>query len=686
MLERIETSSPRPLLTVSALHIDFETRSTVNLKKAGVHTYAQHPTTGIWCACFACDDGPVQTWQPGQPCPRIIVDQVRNGGPIWAHNVMFERLIWQHILTPRHGWPAPAFEQWECTMARAFAQALPGSLENAAAAVGLSETKDAAGYALMMRMAKPRRYNEDGTPVWWDDPDRLLRLIAYCRQDVVVERELCKRLYHLTALEHDIWQLDQVINDRGIGVDVELCEVARKLVERALRKLNAEIIKVSNGRISTVNSVKQIIDWCQARGLDKIDSIRADKLEELLIRDDLPADVCRVLEIRQEASKASVKKIDALLNGRSPDNRARGLLAYHAASTGRWAGRRFQPQNIKRPEDHDQDGLIKLVRTGSSSLVEMLGGPVLQVVGDILRGMIIPAPGKWLYAADFANIEGRALAWLAGEQWKVEAFESYDRGEGPDIYKLAFNRAFGTPFDEITSERRQVGKVMELALGYQGGVGAFQSMASVYRVKVSDEQADIFKRAWRFAHPKTCALWTAVENAAIAAMTSNSRTAVLDSGKVAFHRAGSFLSIRLPSGRRLFYPYPKLMQLPTPFGWRKTMLTYKSAVNPSNAHRLVEDKENKDAVITGWGRISAYGGLLVENLCQAIARDIMAEAMLRVERAGFPVILTVHDEVVAETGMRDVKEFEQLMEIRPSWAKDFPIVAKAWRGDRYRKD
>ena len=662
-------------------HFDGETYSTVDLRKKGLHLYAESPDTNVWCVCFAIDDDPIQTWLPGQPCPQDVVDLVENGGELWSHNAAFERMIWKHILTPRYGWPLPRFDQWNCTMARAYVQALPGALDGAAASVGLGMAKDADGYSLMLRMAKPRRLEADGTPVWWsDDPVRLQKLIGYCRQDVTVERALHMRLNELSAMERQVWLLDQVINDRGICIDQPLCETARTLVTEALARLNAEIRQVSRGAIASVNSVAQIIAYCDAKAVVDVESIRADELERLLAGE-LPDDVRRVLEIRQEASLASVKKIDALLQGMCADGRVRGLLHYHAATTGRWSGKRFQPQNLRRPRIGDQETLIKLIQTGKASTIEMLGGPVLSVVSDVLRGMIVAAPGAQLYAADYSNIEGRVLAWLADETWKVDAFEAYDMGEGPDIYKLAYARSFHIPVEKVSKDQRQIGKVLELACGFGGGTGAFQSMAYNYKVKVSDARADELKTAWRDAHPNIVRYWYDIERAAMQAVSDP--TKAVHCGKVSFRKAGSFLYARLPSGRWLSYPYPKLQNIKTPWGDHKLALTHKSQITLANARRIVKEDHDGNGK---WARINTYGGCIVENLTQAVARDIMAEAMLRVEAAGYPIILTVHDEIVSEAPSGNVKEFCELMERRPDWGQGIPIVAEAWTGGRYRKD
>ena len=389
-------------------HFDFETRSTVDLRKKGLHLYAEHPDTGIWCACYAIDDGSIETWLPGRPCPQAVLDLVATGGDLWAHNASFERMIWKHILTPRYGWPTPLFNQWHCTMAAAFAMALPGSLESAAAALGL-EGKDSDGYAMMMRMARPRRI-DNGRPVWWDDdPERLRKLVAYCRKDVEVERALHGRLNELRAQERQVWLLDQMINDRGVLIDQPLCKTARTLVEAELKVLNAEIVEVSDRSISTTNTVAQISAYCRDQGVADVESIAADAVEELLAREDLPPKVRRVLEIRAEASLSSVKKIETLLNGACADGRVRGLLQYHAASTGRWAGRRFQPQNLKRPVNHNQDQLIELINTGKASIIRALGGSILEVISDVLRGLIVAAPGQ----AEAPATAGKFGVWTA---------------------------------------------------------------------------------------------------------------------------------------------------------------------------------------------------------------------------------------------------------------------------------
>ena len=667
----------------STLHIDFETRSIVDLKKTGVYVYAADMSTDVWCAAYAVDDEPVKLWVPG-----IDVDQLPNGkmwdGPdevrraieegwtVVAHNANFERAIWRDVLAKRYGWPEPKLTQWRCTMAMALAMGLPGSLENAAAATGIAFQKDMDGHATMMRMARPRRPRKGENPkgiYWFDDEDRKQKLYAYCKNDVEAERALEKKLVQLRPFEQKIWWLDQIINDRGVHVDVALCQAALKVVETAADWLDAEMAKITRGWVSACTNVGEITGWLRANGCPDVDSIAKSELDALLARHDISPTVRRVLELRKEAAKASVAKIDALLRGKNDDNRARGLCQYHAASTGRWGGRRFQPHNVKRPDLEDVDGAIAAVGTGDANYVQLVYDEPLAVVGDCLRGMVCAAPGRRLVAADFSNIEGRVQAWFGGEEWKLDAFRAFDAGTGHDLYKIAYARSFGIRPENVDKPQRQIGKVMELALGYAGGVGAFQKMAVGYGVQVSNDKADELKIAWREAHPGIVAFWYDLERAAIRAVQNPGKPTYCR--QIAFRTAGSFCWMRLPSGRAICYPYPQIVQRPTPWGEMKPCFSYMGV----------------NSYTRKWERCEAHGGVLFNNVVQGTARDVMAEAMVRVERAGYPVILTVHDEIVCERriGEGSLPEFQQLMTTVPEWATGLPVAAGGFESLRYKK-
>jgi len=666
-----------------SLHVDFETRSAADLKKTGAYAYAADPTTDIWCMAYAFGDGPVQVWTPDQPLVGEIAEYVRSGGVLVAHNAAFERVIWRYILGPRYGFPEPAVEQWRCTMAMAYALALPGSLENAAPAAGLDLAKDMTGRRLMLQMARPRKIEPDGTIVWWDDPDKLARLIAYCKTDVEVERALEKRLRPLSESELALWHLDQRINDRGVLIDEALATAAKSIVRQAQADLDRRMRELTNFAVSRCSNRNELVAWVRGQGVE-CDSVNKAALEMLLEEDSpVPPHVRQVLLVRQEAAKASVAKIDALLNGKSPeDNRAKGLLQFHAASTGRWGGRRFQPQNLRRPEEEDIDTLIGVVATGDFEYCSMLYDRPLSAVADTLRGMLVAAPGRRIVAADYSNIEGRVLAWLAGEEWKLAAFRAFDAGTGHDLYKITAGAILGKRPDDVTkSERQAYGKVPELALGYQGGVGAFATMAANYGVDLEVAEIEGIRDGWREKHPRIKQFWYDMEARAVEAVRD--RGAVTRCGRIHFKVAGSWLFMRLQRGRFLAYPYPEVRTFDTPWGEPKEGLTYFSTIDPSKRGKIVDDSGNS----TSWARIKTYGGQLVENATQAVARDVLADAMPRLEAAGYPIILTVHDEIVCEPeiGHGSVEEMEAIMCDLPAWAAGLPVAAEGFEGTRYRK-
>lgn len=707
------------------LHLDFETRSAADLKKIGVHAYAEHPTTEILCASYAIDDGPVQRWWPGCNIHLewLFREALIGAQPITAHNSQFERLILNGPGARRYGLPQVPIEKFRCTMVMAYALGLPGALDDAAAAVGLFYRKDQVGYRLMLAMCKPRRprKGELGDKLLWrDSPEDRERLMAYCDADVEAERALEKRLLPLAPRELELWFLDQRINDRGVLVDAGLAEAAVKIVDDKKRELDARMLKASEFEVRSVTDLTNLVGFARRRGCPDVDSLAKDRLAELLVRDDLDPALRECLEIRQEGAKASVSKIDALLRSRCADGRGRGFLQFHAANTGRWAGRRFQPQNLKRPTHEDDDHIaeiIRLVRRGRwEPIDELMFGPALSAIGDIIRGMVQAPDGKAFTAADYSNIEGRVLAWLAGEKWKLDAFRAYDAGTGPDLYKLAYGRSFGVDVKAVTKQQRQVGKVMELALGYAGGVGAFLIMAKGYGLKVGDfyEEvratggeafedaakafegrgrgsgverktwiaAETLKLLWRAAHPRVVQFWKDAEDGALAALDNPG--SIVTVGRLKFKKAGSWLFMRLPSGRAMAYPYPEAREVPY-FGKTKRALTYKTVPDPLKPQKLLPESDG--SINMKWARISTYGGMLAENATQAVARDILREGIFNVEAAGYPVVLHVHDEAVSEAaeGFGSVEEYERLMVKLPAVYEGLPVTAAGFRAGRYRK-
>ena len=657
------------------IHLDLETRSTVDLKKVGIFVYASDPTTEVWCACYAVDDGPVQTWTPGEPCPEVVAQAILEDWVFMAHNAQFEATLWAGVLAPRYGWPPPGHRQWRCTMAMALAMALPGHLEGAAAAAGLDNAKDAAGSRLMMQMCKPRSVTDPskgldlGQPAitWWDTPDRVDRLIEYCRQDVELERELSKRIRPLSQKEQALWQLDQAINRRGVTVDVELALAAQPIIDTAMARLNVEMKRITDGEVQACSNTGQLSAWLRSKGYSDVASVDKAALGDFYIyQEHRGGPVARAIQLRQEAGMSSTAKLRAMVAVAGEDGRARGLFRFHKATTGRWAGALIQVQNMPRGKMTPRSlaGAMELIAAGDIDGLDMIYGPPLQVISSCLRGFIRAAPGHELITADFSAIEARAVAWLAGEEWVLDVF----RGDGK-IYEHAAAGIYNVPKAQVTKDQRFIGKISVLALGYQGGVGAFQAMARAYGLDLPDDRADEIKLAWRKANPNIVQFWYAVERAAVAAVRSPGE--VFRTGKVMFKQSGSFLFARLPSSRLICYPYPSVEKEMMTWGQEKDCLYFRG----------------EDAITHAWTQLKTYGGRLVENIVQAVARDLLAEAMLRLEDAGYPVVMHIHDEVVCEVpeGTGDLKKFEGVMASVPGWAAGLPMAVEGWIGSRYRK-
>lgn len=688
---------------MTLLHIDFETRSAADLKEVGLDNYARDPSTDVWCMAYCVADGPVHVWTPDIRGSDAVL-YVQTGSLVVAHNAAFELAIWNNVMVPRYGWPELKPEQCECTQAMAYAMALPGSLEKAAAAVGIKQQKDMAGHRLMLQMCRPKAMVNQYVPghpetargplkyEWHDEPDKLARLYEYCKQDVEVERELYKRLVRLSDKERKVWLLDYKINRRGVHVDVPAVKAMSEMVLSEQDRLNTAIRKATDNVVGFTTEVARITKWVRAQGVEIDGLAKADVLDAL--DGDLPPAVRTVLELRKEAGRSSTAKLNRIASRAGQDGRVRGIFQYHGAGTGRWAGRDVQPHNFPRPTLTPEAvaAAIDLIGAGKRDAVDLLYGAPMSVAADCLRGTITAAPGHDLLAGDFASIEGRVLAWLAGEEWKLQAFRDFDAGTGPDIYRLTYAKSFGVSVDSVTKDQRQIGKVEELALGYQGGVGAFQTMAKAYGVKIDDEKADAIKTRWREAHPAIRQYWSDLENAAISAVLSPGQkfTAGAKGRQVTYKKVGSFLWCGLPSGRALCYPYPKLHEIGTPWGEKKDALTYMTVVSASGTAKT--EKIIPDEFASGeWQRVATYGGKLTENVTQACARDVLADAMLRLDDASFYIVMHVHDEVVVEIPERELagdgaeSVFAKSMALTPDWAPGLPIAVETWRGRRYRK-
>jgi DNA polymerase len=632
------------------LFYDIETRSAADLKVVGAHRYAADPTTGIWCVGYAVDDGPVEIWVPGQPIPEPFTEAARN--PDWlivAHNDAFERVIEERILHPQFGWPLIPLDRRRCTMAMALAAALPGALGKTIEALGLPYPKDKAGAALMRKMAKPL---PGGGRV--EDAASLERLHKYLRRDVEGHRALYRALPSLTAEEQAVWQLDAVINARGFHTDGVLLDAAHNVVATAEAALQAEFHELTG--LDSTNQTAKLIAWMAERGCIVTD-VQKGTLRHALGRKELAAEVRRAIELRLELAHASAAKVEALRAWRGDDGRVRGTLGFHGAATGRWIGRGPQPQNFKR-DGENIEGKIAAVMNGGTGLQS----PV-ETVGDIARAMISAAPGHRLLIGDFSGIESRVLAWASRQQSKLDAWATFDRDPSPDNDPyVIIGRALGHPKDTA----RAYGKICDLAFGYQGGVGAWQNFAP--EDDASGEAAiKRYRDAWRRQHPATERFWYALDRAAVRAVAQPATDQRAD--RFVFRYDRPFLRITLPSGRSLSYPFPRIE-------------------TGKYGSPLIIFRDNASGKFTDcrFGQ-GSYGGLWTENVVSAIARDLLATALTRLEAAGYPVVLHVHDEIVCEVpdGFGSIEEFQQLVTTLPSWAEGLPVAVKARNGLRFAK-
>lgn len=692
--------------------IDFETRSIAKLgskDSVGAHKYAEHPSTTILCMGYLLpDEEEPSIWWPfyGEPMPDIIKKAVEDGWMFEAHNAGFERAIWKTIIERDYDVPLP--KNWHDTMAACAYRSLPLSLDDATEVLNLAHKKDKRGKQLLRKLCQPQKLTKKDIkegkewPNWCDDAALMEELGEYCKQDVRAEHALSKAIRDLPEDEYEVWCMDQEINDLGVYVDIGAVEAADKIRADVEVKLEAELGKVTGGAVNSGSELAKMLEWIAPRANNLgifIDNLQAETVEEWIkkLKDDTDEDasaIHRVLQIRQTLSKASAKKLAKFISMRCDDGRIRGLLQYHGAGTGRWAGRGLQPQNFPRPDEKlvkDQKGephgaamerLVEAIRSADPDLVELLYGDPMAAIASGLRGLITAAPGKELYVADFSAIEARVLAWVAGEQWKLDAFAGIDRGEGykgsKDIYLATASGVFGYPCltKETHGVERQTGKTCELAFGYQGGVGAWRKFDD--SDKWTDDEVNEKKNQWRASHPNVVELWYGLEEAAVqAVLTGRAHKYMSITYQVVNSSCGKWLACKLPNNRCLWYYNPRLEQNRMP--WQKPG-EWKYQV-------VYEGRDSKKG--GAWNDIRTYGGMLTENVVQAISRDLMVEAMFRVRKADYPIVLTIHDEIIGErdkgTG-GDFGEFSRLMAIVPDWIPGIPIAVSGYRAERYRKD
>jgi DNA polymerase len=627
---------------------DYETRSTRNLDRVGSWEYVSNPTTDVWCCAYAVDDGPVSLWVPGDPVPPEFIEAANN--PDWivsAFNDTFERHVEMHIMAPRYGWPIVPLEQRRCTQAAALALALPASLKAVAKALDIEQQKDEAGQRLMLQMMRPRKPRRGEDPIgiyWFDDPERRQRLYAYCKRDVEVERAVHRLIGHLPDDEQLVWQLDASINDRGLMIDALITEGAIKISSAAQNAIDDELTTVTGGSVTSVGQTTKLLTWLSANGVD-LENVQNETIRRALTRKELPQAARRALELRHQGAHIAATKFETMRSWAAADGRIHGAFKYHGAATGRWTSFGVQFQNLKKQNGLDTEAAIALVSKGSLAAMRKHYADPLAVVGEVARAAIIAAPGHRLITADFSGIESRVLAFLAGEKSKLNLWAKFDQtGDPKDEPYFVTGKGFG--FDDGSA--RAPGKTADLAFGYVGGVGAWRKFAGD---EMPDEEVERLKRAWREAHPNTIKLWGALDRCALRSV-ANPKAVQRVNEHLAFCFDGTFLRMKLPSGRCVAYPFARLE-------------------NNSRGDRVVMFKDNAGGKFVdcrhGHG---AWPGLWTENAVQAVARDLLREGMMRLEAAGYSIALHVHDEVVAEVpdGFGSDEDFLRILTEVPPWA------------------
>lgn len=663
------------------LSIDLETYSSVDIKKSGAWKYIQSPDFEI--LLFSCSlDGAYPVCfdlKQGEQLPVWIVDAITNPAFIkTAFNASFE---WGCLSKYLGRWLPP--EQWRCTMVKGLYAGYPGSLDAVGRAIGLPEEKQKlnTGKALIRYFCvpcKPTKANGGRTRnLPHHDPDKWKLFKEYNIGDVVTEMEVGKQLYNIVVPDfvQKEWEIDLIINARGVTVDMDMVHGALEIGAVVKQNLTNEAIKISG--LSNPNSITQLSKWLETETEEEVQDLRKATVSQMLAREDNSPEVQRMLEIRQELGKTSTKKYDAILNAVCSDGRVRGLLQFYGANrTGRWAGRLVQVQNLPRTYTEPLELARDLVKGRKIDALRLIYGSVPDTLSQLIRTAFIASEGKILIDADFSAIEARVISWLAGEEWRLEVFRTHGK-----IYEASASQMFGVPLERIKKgnpeyELRQRGKVAELALGYQGGVGAMRQMDTGHQLdNLSDEEVKDIVSRWRETNKRIRDLWYKMDSAAVQVITQGGSVGVnniLVSREYDYTYNKDYMTIALPSGRKLYYNSPQIGE--NQWG------------NPSISYMGVNQASKKGG--KKWTRIETYGGKLVENVVQAIARDCLSQAITHLEQAGIPVIFHIHDEVVIECNA-DTASLDDVVKIISQpipWAPDLPLGADGWVGQFFKKD
>ena len=761
---------------------DFETRSPVDIKDCGAYKYAQHPDTDVTMLAVLDIDNPsdVRMWigpnfrhlYKTEVSDAELDEIVFNSTEFVAHNAPFERAIWQYVMVRKYGFTPLDVHKTVDTAVLCSMVGLPRTLEKASEFLnpaGLEKDKE--GAKVMKRFIAPKLpvtakrkklcpENPDSIKEgytramdilsigavpdfeyhyfldWHEDKDDFVRMVEYCRRDVLAEYHIYKTLPSIDASEKAIWVLDQEINDRGIRIDIESARGITKTLNQYSEDLMKEVLELTDGAVTSMKAPTQIKKWLLSEGIE-VDSVDKSSVDYLLTLD-LKPKVRRFLEIRKTLGKSSVAKYDAMFKCASiEDNRVRGIHAFYGAGTGRWAGRLLQCQNLPRPSGkdnlvnpHEGDGdvdeqTINLAASGNPALPLIWYKDINVLAADCIRGMLVASEGKDFICSDFSAVEGRGLAYLAGEDSELEAYRS-----GKDIYKVNASLIYSIPYEQVDGggkgAQRQVGKTATLACGYSGGYSALcrfgfdkmplleadahhaisvmegamredsirdftrminpmstdyeKTVLSAYENPSTRDMAESFikevrgtwiVKQWRKNHPMTTQLWNDMKQGSIIAL-QHKGAIITVRDNIAFCYKDRFLTMRLPSGRLLYYLDPRIEDVTTSWGSTQKVVTSMSV------NSMTKQLERRQLNVS----------ILVENLVQAFCRDLLKESMLRLDGHGYNIVAHIHDEILSEVpeGFGSVEEYESLMSKVPSWAEGMPLqAAGGYRSKRYRK-
>ena len=649
------------------LAIDIETYSSIDITKCGVYAYTEAEDFEILLFAYAYDEEEVKLIDlaSGEELPQTIIHDLTSPEVIkTAFNASFERTCLAKYLNK------PMMpNQWRCSAVHSLCLGLPTTLAGVSKCLNLQQQKLSEGRALIRYFSIPcssSKFKGRRTSNLSEaDTEKWQIFKSYCMQDVEVERAIRKRIeqFPMTDKEWELWALDQKINDGGVLVDSVLVHNAINCDEAYENKITKEASTLT--KLQNPNSPAQLKSWLVGKGL-KVESLSKEKVKELLgeVEDNY---IKRVLELRQELSKTSVKKYEAMKRVMCSDMRVRGLMQFYGASrTGRWAGRLVQIHNLPKNSMDNLKYARQLIKTGDYKMLEVLFDSVPDVLSQLIRTAFIPSMNSRFIVSDFSAIEARIIAYLAGEKWVIDTFKSHGK-----IYEMTASKMFGVPLENIVKgnqlyELRQKGKIATLACGFGGSSGALIAMGAL-KMGLREEELRGIVTAWRKANPNIVALWREIENAAILAVTEN-KIVKMQYG-LEFSCTRRVLFIKLPSGRSLAYVKPRIE---TDVRFNKPKLTY----------------EGIEQVTKQWGRISTFGGKLTENIVQAIARDCLAEAMLRLDKEGYNIVFHVHDEVILEvlSGFGSLQEVNEIMGQAIDWAPGLPMEAAGFETDYYKKD